>query len=94
MTTADTKTLERLDQLEARVAEAARIIDQLSTRSRTLTDKNLRLEEEITRLKAEKQQLSKQLEELASRKNAGTFEREKIIRTIDRMIEKFGELQV
>lgn len=93
MTTSDTGKLERLDQLEAKVAEAARIIEQLSARSRALTEKNLLLEEQLAGLESKNAELKKQIDALETRPNDGV-ERKKIIHKIDRMIEKFGELQV
>ena len=95
MATSDTRKLERLDELENKVAEAARIIEQLSTRSRKLTETNLRLEEQLSSLRSENEELAKQVEALESRaSNGDSVDQKKIINKIDRMIEKFGELQV
>ena len=92
-TSEEVNKLERLDQLEAKVAEAARIIETLSSRSRTLTENNRRLEAQVGELATRNEELTKEVKTLKTGVSL-KFDDKAIIHRIDRMIEKFGELQV
>jgi len=97
MPTSETANLERLDLLEAKVSQAARAVETLTDRCRDLTKVNDRLQKQIAELTDHNKRLLQQVEELKSAPqtgSAGKLEHKKILSRIDRMIEKFGELQV
>jgi len=96
MSTSDTGKLERLNALEKKIAEAAESAEELTERCRKLTRVNQELEQQVAKLLDTNQALTQDLEKLrAAPTNGSDPEKEKkILRKIDRMIEKFGELQV
>jgi FtsZ-binding cell division protein ZapB len=97
MPTSETANLERLDALEAKVSQAARAVETLTARCRELTKNNQRLQEQVAELTDHNNRLTQEVEELkvaGEARSANTVEEKKILSRIDRMIEKFGELQV
>ncbi len=97
MSTSETLNLERLDALEAKISQAARAVDTLTARARELTQVNQKLQDQIADLTDRNNALTQELEELKVAnevRSKGRVDDKKILSKIDRMIEKFGELQV
>ena len=97
MPTSETVNLERLDALEAKVSQAARAVETLTVRCRELTEVNQRLQEQVTDLTNRNNELTQEVEELkvaGEARSVNKVEDKKILSKIDRMIEKFGELQI
>ncbi len=97
MPTSETANLERLDALEAKITQASRAVETLTARARELTHVNQKLQDQIADLTDRNNAMTQELEELKVANEArseGRVDDKKILRKIDRMIEKFGELQV
>jgi len=96
MATSETANLERLDALEAKISQAARAVETLTARARELTKVNQKLQDQIADLTDRNKALTQELQELkvANEKRPGRVDDKQILSRIDRMIEKFGELQV
>ena len=97
MPTFEATKLERLDLLENKISQAAVAVETLTARYRELTKVNEQLKTQITEFTSRNEDLVKQIEELktgAATHASGKVEDKEIIDRIDRMIEKFGELQV
>jgi FtsZ-binding cell division protein ZapB len=86
--------LERLDLLENKVSQAAAAVETLTARCRELTKVNEQLRTEINDITSRNEDLAGQIEELKNGRGDGKVDDKEIIHRIDRMIEKFGELQV
>lgn len=92
-----TKTqLDRLDALESKVSQAIETIAQLTSRCEELDQEKKQLERNLESLTKHNNDLSQQLAVLrAAEDGSGESEEAKrILVRIDRMLEKFGELQV
>jgi hypothetical protein len=90
MPTETTSGMEKLDLLEGKIADAVAVIERLGSRCRTLVEDK----EELTRRIDD---LERQIADLKARGTVGAAKLladGKIISKIDRLIEKFGELQV
>jgi len=96
MPTSEETKLERLDLLENKVSQAARAVETLTARCRELTKINEGLKKEMADLTGLNANLSKEIEELKAQQLSGSakIESRKVLNKIDKMIEKFGELQV
>jgi len=97
MQTSETANLERLDALEAKVSQAARAVEALTARCRDLTQVNQKLQDQVSELTNCNNALTQEIEELKvanEERSGGRADDKKILIKIDRMIEKFGELQV
>ncbi|MDH3217446.1 MAG: SlyX family protein [Candidatus Krumholzibacteria bacterium] len=97
MTAAKTQKLERLDALESKISQAAEIIAELNTRCKALGEEQQRLQQKLADLTNRNKNLAQQIDELESKNQVGSakaLSEKKILSRIDRMIEKFGELQV
>ena len=94
MPTSEATKLERLDLLENKVSQAAAAVETLTARCRELTKVNEQLTTQITELASGNENLVNQIEELKAAQSSGKVGDKEIINRIDRMIEKFGELQV
>ena len=86
--------LEQLERLEAKVDEAVRMLAELRTRCESLQRNNAVLQERVETLQHRNIALSRETDELKSAQEDSGGSREEIIRRIDRMLEKFGELQI
>lgn len=87
--------LEVLERLETKVEEAVRKITWYKARCESLERDNNLLQEDIDTLQERNKGLTKEvkeLEELNAANDGG--DKEEIIRRIDKMLEKFGELQI
>ena len=89
------QSLEKLERLEAKVDEAVGVLTELRTRCELLQRNNAVLQERVETLQHRNIALSREIDELkAAQEEDGGGGREEIIRRIDRMLEKFGELQI
>ena len=93
---ADPKTvnLEKIELLEAKVEAAVELITELRARSESLQRNNAVLQERVETLQHRNIALSREIDELKSASEDEGGSKEEIIRRIDRMLEKFGELQI
>ena len=93
---ADVRTvnLEKIETLEAKVEAAVELITELKTRSETLQRNNAVLQERVEALQHRNIALSREIDELKAAREDEGGSRQEIIRRIDRMLEKFGELQI
>lgn len=95
--TVDTTRVTKFETLETRVAAAMQRLGELSELCRTLTKKNAELEESLAELAESNARLNKQIMEMrAERAKAPerAIDNKQILHRIDRMLEKFGELQI
>jgi len=83
MADARTVNLEKIEMLEAKVEAAVELITELRARSETLQRNNAVLQER-----------AEALQQLKSAREDEGGSRQEIIKRIDRMLEKFGELQI
>lgn len=96
MTSPEKRHFDKLDKLEAKISQAVEKYAELEATCRAHGEKNRELEEQLGTLRAHNNELSKQIFELKTAKEgpAGLVEEKKILTKIDRMLEKFGELQI
>jgi FtsZ-binding cell division protein ZapB len=94
MANAKTVNLEKIEMLEAKVEAAVELITELRARSESLQRNNAVLQERVEALQHRNIALSREIDELKSARDDEGGSREEIIRRIDRMLEKFGELQI
>jgi FtsZ-binding cell division protein ZapB len=94
MADAKTVNLEKVELLEAKVEAAVDLITELRSRSESLQRSNAVLQERLEALQHRNIALSREIDELKSARENEGGSREEIIRRIDRMLEKFGELQI
>ena len=87
--------MENLERLETKVEEAVRKLTWYKARCESLERDNRLLQEDMDTVQERNTGLSKEMEErqaLDAASNGG--DKEDIIRRIDQMLEKFGELQI
>lgn len=91
----DTYNLEHLDRLGTKIEETIKKIKALNLRCDTLARDNEMLLEQLETVRDQNRDLSRVIDELreAGEEVQGA-DREEIIRRIDGMLEKFGELQI
>lgn len=95
MTEIKVSNLENLERLEAKVEEAVRKLTWYKARCESLERDTRLLQEDIETLQERNNGLSKEVEELRELNAANDGgDKEEIIRRIDKMLEKFGELQI
>jgi len=95
MTETTVTNLDNLERLEAKVEEAVRKITWFKARCESLERENRILQEDKETLEETNERLSGELEDLQEKTAAdGGGDKEEIIRRIDKMLEKFGELQI
>ncbi|MEE9271630.1 MAG: hypothetical protein V3V49_15390 [Candidatus Krumholzibacteria bacterium] len=83
--------------MEAKISRAVEKFAELEAARRTLQEKNEKTEGQLRELRLHNNELSKQIFELKTAKTerpVGLVEEKKILNKIDRMLEKFGELQI
>jgi len=93
----ETRGMDKLDLLETKIGQTVRKLSELSNRCSALERSNEELIEEIETLRSTNRDLTKQIDRLEVEKEARANEdgsKEKIIKRIDKMLEKFGELQI
>lgn len=97
MPTEETARFEKLDLLERKISDAVAVIERLGVRCLTLVQDNDELARRVEELEGHNRDLSDQISELKGADGAvaaGLLDNGKIMSKIDRLIEKFGELQV
>ncbi len=88
---------EKMDRLEAKISRAVEKFAELQTACQALKEKNEAAVGQLRELRLHNNELSKQIFELKTAKTerpVGLVEEKKILNKIDRMLEKFGELQI
>lgn len=89
------QSLEKIDRLQTKIEETLERLTDLADRCETLQRNNAVLEERVETLQNRNIALSREIDELrASRAGDEGDHSEEILRRIDRMLEKFGELQI
>ena len=97
MQISESEKLERLDLLESKVSKAVETVTGLSARCEDLIQEKEGLEKQIADLTNRNNDLAQEIVKLKSISElepTKMIEEKKILHKIDRMIEKFGELQV
>jgi FtsZ-binding cell division protein ZapB len=90
-----TNNLEQMERLETKIDETVKKIKTLNSRCDTLSSDNEMLLEQLETVRGQNKALTRQIDELKAEAEAGHGDnKEDIIRRIDRMLEKFGELQI
>ncbi|MFQ5512286.1 MAG: hypothetical protein ACE5EO_10600 [Candidatus Krumholzibacteriia bacterium] len=88
---------DKLELLEARISQVAERFAQVEAACRAHEEKNTVLEKQLDELRSHNNELSKQIYKLKTAKAvepAALVGEKKILNKIDRMLEKFGELQI
>lgn len=90
------QSLEKFDRLEEKITEALRRLNDLTEKYEGLQRSNALLQERVQMLQNRNIALSREADELRAAAAAANDEdhSEEILRRIDRMLEKFGELQI
>ena len=86
-----TLKLEKLELLESRIANTLEKVSELNSRCQNLARKNEELELKIEQLTNTNGELSNQLNDIQAHQGMDETE---VLSKIDRMLEKFGELQI
>jgi len=83
-------------RLEQRMDATSQKLAELTAKYDSLVAEKGRLEHEISTLRTNNQELSDNIHELKllQQKNSSSFDKEEVRKKIDRMLEKFGELQL
>jgi FtsZ-binding cell division protein ZapB len=91
----ETEKFEKLELLETKIGGAVKHISKLTERCQDLKDVNETLRDEIKALQSSNNNLVQKVAQLKNESEARPkAEDRKILKRIDRMIEKFGELQI
>ncbi|NIM19953.1 MAG: cell division protein ZapB [Candidatus Latescibacteria bacterium] len=89
--------LEKFHLLEEKIHQTVDRVSRMEARAKALQHKNQELEEEVIRLRKHANELSQQIVRLKTAReklSAQYGSNEEIKKRIDRMLEKFGELQI
>ena len=90
-----TNNIESLERLGTKIDETVKKIKTLHSRCDILVSDNEMLLEQLETVRGHNKDLSRQIEELKVESEAGHGNnKQEIIRRIDKMLEKFGELQI
>ncbi|HET6349405.1 MAG TPA: cell division protein ZapB [Candidatus Krumholzibacteria bacterium] len=91
-----TGAIEKLSQLEERIAQTTERFSHLKNQYQALQDQKETLELEIDRLRSANRELADSLGRLRSNheKLVGSFQKEEVRKRLDRVLEKLGELQL
>ncbi|MEJ2721441.1 MAG: cell division protein ZapB [bacterium] len=87
----------KLDLLEAKIGQTAKKISGLVSRCDALKRENEQLNDELETLREKNRSLATQIDNLAAENETRAKQgggKEEIIKRIDKMLEKFGELQI
>jgi uncharacterized coiled-coil DUF342 family protein len=93
----ETQGFAKLDLLETKIGETVQKLSELNSQCNALKRSNDDLVEEVETLRKTNRDLSKQIDQLVVEKETRSNEdgsKEQIIKRIDKMLEKFGELQI
>lgn len=89
--------LKKFYLLDEKIEQAVKKISSLKDLNTTLQDENRGLSEKIETLLNQNRELSEEIEQLktsASEDAGSSIDKEEIRKKIDRVLEKFGELQI
>jgi hypothetical protein len=91
-----TRALEKLALLEERITETTDRLIQIKALYSTLQGQKELLEKELNELRSANSELSDKINhlKLIHEQHANSFDKEEVRKKIDRMLEKFGELQL
>ncbi len=93
----EVQSLSKLDLLEAKIGQTVDKLSELVVQCNALKKTNNELNEELETLRNANRDLSKQIDKLVTEKETRAKKgggAEDIIKRIDKMLEKFGELQI
>ena len=85
--------MEKLDRLEGKITLAIEKVVLLQTTCNELTATNAQLTRDIEKLRGDNEDLNNRIVEAESVVRDGAGEKQ-VLNKIDRMLEKFGELQI
>ena len=97
MTTTATDTSQKLELLESRVAATIQRLGELNTRCQELAEQNSQMEGELADFKKSNSELAQEVVRLKAEGALApkrAVDDKKILHRIDKMLEKFGELQI
>ena len=97
MTTTASDTSQKLELLESRVAATIQRLGELNTRCQELTEQNSQMESELADFKRSNSELAQEVVRLKAEGELApkrAVDDKKILYRIDKMLEKFGELQI
>jgi len=89
--------LKKLDVLEEKFAKTAEKFEKLNARCQALVARTVALESEIESLRSRNTELTDEIKDIKTKAQTDSEisgRKQEIIKRIDRMIEKFGELQI
>jgi hypothetical protein len=91
-----TRALEKLALLEERIGETTQRLSGLKDLYHTLQGQKQQLERELEELRFANSELTERINDLKliHEENASSFNKEEVRKRIDRMLEKFSELQL
>jgi cell division protein FtsB len=91
-----TRALERLALLVERISETTHRLSSLKDLYRTLQGQKEQLEKELDELRFANSELTDKINDLKliHEEHANSFDKEEVRKKIDRMLEKFSELQL
>lgn len=91
-----TRALEKLTLLEERISETSSRLSSIKDLYASLQGQKELLEKELDELRSANSELNDKINhlKLIHEENASSFDKEEVRKKIDRMLEKFGELQL
>jgi len=91
-----TRALEKLSLLEERISQTADRLSIIKEQYRALQGQKELLEKELDELRSTNSELHQRINDLKliQEEHANSFDKEEVRKKIDRMLEKFGELQL
>ena len=91
-----TRALEKLAILEDRITDTTDRLAQIKALYSTLQGQKELLEKELDELRSANSELNDKINhlKLINEQHANSFDKEEVRKKIDRMLEKFGELQL
>ena len=89
------QSLEKIDRLQVKIEETLQRLADLTDRCESMQRANAVLQERVETLQNRNISLSREIDELRAANQAAEDDNgEEILKRIDRMLEKFGELQI
>lgn len=91
-----TSALEKLTLLEDRIGETTHRLSRIKEQYRALQGQKELLEKELDELRSANRELSERINhlKLIQEEHANSFDKEEVRKRIDRVLEKFSELQL
>jgi len=90
------RALEKLTVLEERITQTTQRLSVLKEQYRAIQGQKELLEKELDELRTANSELTERINDLKliHEEHANSFDKEEVRKKIDRMLEKFGELQL